>query len=347
MGTISTMMSKRFIQAYHMTRILLVALFIVVLPQAYILGQVSQEVRVILTDGPGRDVVSMLERNAGAVMTAINRYDTSKGKIELPATIGSGEGAYGVERLTDLVKTSGIRTNAGELRSQVIMLNQNMYEIRRMYVTSNANAGNRSLELILNFDADGKLIDARFAIEEHQFNMIIQNAVSLEDDFRRRFIVNFIEQFKTAYNRKDADYIELQFSDKALIITGTRVTEFGESGSMVKTRDNEVIREKFRLNRQTKTEYIDRLKKVIFKNNAFVNVDFSGINILKHPDYEEIYWVQVFQKWSSTTYSDEGYLSFMIDFSNEDQPLIYVRAWQPEPFEDGTLIDLNMFEIIK
>ena len=169
-----------------MTRILLVALFIVVLPQAYILGQVSQEVRVILTDGPGRDVVSMLERNAGAVMTAINRYDTSKGKIELPATIGSGEGAYGVERLTDLVKTSGIRTNAGELRSQVIMLNQNMYEIRRMYVTSNTNDGNRSLELILNFDADGKLTDARFAIEEHQFNMIIQNAVSLEDDFRRR-----------------------------------------------------------------------------------------------------------------------------------------------------------------
>lgn len=341
------MMSTRFLQAPAMIQILFVALFITVLPQVQVLAQATQEVRVILTDGPGRDVVSMLERNAGSVMTAINRYDPSKGKIEVPAAVGSGEGTYGVERLTDLIKTSGIRTNAGELRSQVIMLNQNTYEIRRMYVTSNANAGSRSLELILNFNAEGKLTDARFAIEEHQFNMIIQNAVSLEDDYRRRAIINFIEQFKTAYNRKDADYIELQFSDKALIITGTRITEYGESGSMVRTRDNEVIRERFRLNRQTKTEYIDRLKSVIFKNNAFVNVDFSGINILKHPDYEEIYWVQVFQKWSSSTYSDEGYLSFMIDFSNEDQPLIYVRAWQPEPFEDGTLIDLNMFEIIK
>jgi hypothetical protein len=341
------MMSTRILLAPHMMRFLFAVLTIIVLPHTHIFAQVTQEVRVILTDGPGRDVVSMLERNAGAVMTAINRYDPRKGKVELPATIGSGDGAYGVERLTDLVKTSGIRTNAGELRSQVIMLNQNTYEIRRMYVTSNANAGNRSLELILNFDADGRLTDARFAIEEHQFNMIIQNAISLEDDFRRRFIINFIEQFKTAYNRKDADYIELQFSDKALIITGTRITEFGGSGNMVRTRDNEMVRERFRLNRQTKAEYIDRLKNVIFKNNAFVNVDFSGINILKHPDYEEIYWVQVFQKWSSTTYSDEGYLSFMIDFSNEDQPLIYVRAWQPEPFEDGTLIDLNMFEIIK
>ncbi len=341
------MMSTRFLQPHFMIRFLFVALITITFAQVQAFAQATQEVRVILTDGPGRDVVSMLERNAGAVMTAINRYDPNKGRVELPANIGTGEGAYGAERLTDLVKTSGIRANAGELRSQVIMLNQNTYEIRRMYVTSGPSDGNRSLELILNFDADGKLTDARFAIEEHQFNMIIQNAESLEDDYRLRTIITYLEQIKTAYNRKDADYIELQFSDKALIITGTRITEYGDSGSMVRTRDNEVTRERFRLNRQTKTEYIDRLRSVIFRNNAFVNVDFSGINILKHPDYEEIYWVQVFQKWSSSTYSDEGYLSFMIDFSNEDQPLIYVRAWQSEPFEDGTLIDLNMFEIIR
>lgn len=330
-----------------MKRILIVAFLFTLLSHGATYAQVPQEVRVILTDGPGRDVVAMLEQSAGAVMTAINRYDASKAKLDLPPSIASGEGAYGAERLSELIKTSGIRSNSAELRSQVIMLNQNTYEIRRMYVTSDAASGSRSLELILNFDADGRLIDSRFAIEEHQFNMIISEAISLEDDYRRRAIINFIEQFKTAYNRKDADYIELQFSDKALIITGTRISEYGDSGSLVRTRDNEVIRERFRLNRQTKAEYIDRLRSVIFRNNAFVNVDFSGINIYKHPEYEEIYWVQVFQKWSSTTYSDEGYLSFMIDFSNEDQPLIYVRAWQPEPFEDGTLIDLNMFEIIR
>lgn len=330
-----------------MIRFLFVILLFTALPQSVADAQVPQEVKVILTDGPGRDVVAMLEQSAGAVMTAINRYDASKAKLDLPPSIASGEGAYGAERLSELIKTSGIRSNSAELRSQVIMLNQNTYEIRRMYVTSDAASGSRSLELILNFDADGRLIDSRFAIEEHQFNMIISEAISLEDDYRRRAIINFIEQFKTAYNRKDADYIELQFSDKALIITGTRISEYGDSGSLVRTRDNEVIRERFRLNRQTKAEYIDRLRSVIFRNNAFVNVDFSGINIYKHPEYEEIYWVQVFQKWSSTTYSDEGYLSFMIDFSNEDQPLIYVRAWQPEPFEDGTLIDLNMFEIIR
>lgn len=341
------MMYTRFYLPPTMIRLLILIVMLAVLPQVSTYAQSNQEVRVILTDGPGRDVVSMLERHAGAVMTAINRYKPGQGGIQLPADIGTGEGAYGLERLNELIKTSGIQTNAGELRSQVIMLNQNTYEIRRMYVTSDSSSGNRSLELILNFDADGKLVDARFAIEEHQFNMIIQDAISLEDDYRRRVIINFLEQFKTAYNRKDVDYIDLQFSDKALIITGTRISEFGDSGSLVRTRDNEVVRERFRLNRQTKAEYIDRLRNVIFKNNDFVNVDFSGVNILKHPDYDEIYWVQVFQKWSSSTYSDEGYLSFMIDFSNEDQPLIYVRAWQPEPFEDGTLIDLNMFEIIK
>jgi hypothetical protein len=310
-------------------------------------AQATNDVRVILTDGPGRDIVALLQENASIVMTAINRYNPSVGRVILPDQIKAGEGIFGQERLSEIIRETGMRATSSELRSQVIMLNNNTYEIRRMYVTTNAANDNRSLELILSFNSEGRLTDARFAIAEHQFNTILEGAKSLEEDYYLRQIINYLEQIKTAYNRKDADYIELQFSDKALIITGTRVQEFDGGSNMVRTSDNEMIQEKFRLNRQTKAEYMGRLRNVIFKNNEFINVDFSGINIYVHPDYEKIYWVQVFQKWSSSTYSDVGYLSFMIDFGNEDQPLIYVRAWQPEPFSDGTLIDLNMFEIIK
>jgi hypothetical protein len=34
------------------------------------------------------------------------------------------------------------------------------------------------------------------------------------------------------------------------------------------------------------------------------------------------------QSYASTTYADEGYLFLLIDFRETD-PLIYVRAWQP------------------
>jgi len=312
-----------------------------------VLAQANSDVKVILTDGPGRDIVALLQDNASTVMSSINRFNPSVGRVVLPEHIKSGEGIFGLERLSEIIRETGIRATSSELRSQVIMLNNNTYEIRRMYVTTNSENDNRSLELILSFNSEGRLTDARFAIAEHQFNTILESAKSLEEDYYLRQIINYIEQIKTAYNRKDADYIDLQFSDKALIITGTRIQEFEGQSNMVRTSDNEVIKEKFRLNKQTKTEYMSRLRDIVFKNNEFINVDFSGINIYVHPDYEKIYWVQVFQKWSSSTYSDVGYLSFMIDFGNEDQPLIYVRAWQPEPFSDGTLIDLNMFEIIK
>jgi hypothetical protein len=300
-----------------------------------------------LTDGPDRDIVALLQNQTCLILDSINRFDKSRNRLILPNTLTNGDGSYGAQRLTELVKASGMRVASNQLTSQVITLNDNTFEIRRLYVNTSQTNTNRTQELVLTFDKVGRLLDARFALPEHQFDMILNESISLEDDFRRRQIINFLEQFKTAYNRKDVNYIELQFSDKALIITGTRVQESTQRGNNLKINSSERYQDQYQLIRQSKIEYISNLKNKIFKNNAYVNVDFSGINILQHPDYEDIYWVQVFQKWSSSTYSDMGYLSFMIDFSDENQPLIYVRAWQPEPFSDGTLIDLNMFEIIR
>lgn len=303
--------------------------------------------KLTLTDGPDRDIVALLQKQTCLILDSINRFDKSRNRLTLPNTLTNGEGSYGAQRLTELVKASGMRVDSKQLTSQVISLNDNTFEIRRLYVNTNQTDASRTQELVLTFDKTGRLLDARFALPEHQFDMILNESISLEDDFRRRQIVNFLEQFKTAYNRKDVNYIELQFSDKALIITGTRIQESTQRGNNLKINSSERYQDQYQLIRQSKIEYISNLKNKIFRNNAYVNVDFSGINILQHPDYEDIYWVQVFQKWSSSSYSDMGYLSFMIDFSDENQPLIYVRAWQPEPFNDGTLIDLNMFEIIR
>lgn len=300
-----------------------------------------------LTDGPDRDLVSLFQKHTCIIFDAVNRFEKNKKRLMLPSEITNGDGTYGLQRLSELILATGMKISANQLASQVISLNDNTFEIRRLYVSTNQTNENRTQELVLTFDKSGRLLDARFALPEHQFDMILNEAISLEDDFRRRQIVNFLEQFKTAYNRKDVNYIELQFSDKALIITGTRIQETTQRGNNLKINSSERYQDQYLLIRQSKIEYINNLKNKIFKNNAYVNVDFSGINILQHPDYEDIYWVQVFQKWSSSSYSDMGYLSFMIDFSDENQPLIYVRAWQPEPFSDGTLIDLNMFEIIK
>lgn len=52
------------------------------------------------------------------------------------------------------------------------------------------------------------------------------------------------------------------------------------------------------------------------------------------------------QSYASTAYSDEGYLFLLIDFTERD-PLIYVRAWQPNEWSDSALVRTANFRIYK
>ena len=101
-------------------------------------------------------------------------------------------------------------------------------------------------------------------------------------------------------------------------------------------------------------EFFNKLKKdieslyySIFKNNDFVRANFEEINIQRHSQFEKIYGVQLKQKWQSSFYSDEGYLFLLVDFIKEDEPIIHVRAWQPQKFADGSTVSIYDFEIIE
>ena len=58
------------------------------------------------------------------------------------------------------------------------------------------------------------------AIEMNRYEELMAQKQSDLDYARRQIIVDFIENFRTAYNRKDNVMLNSVFSDKALIITG-------------------------------------------------------------------------------------------------------------------------------
>ena len=82
----------------------------------------------------------------------------------------------------------------------------------------------------------------------------------------------------------------------------------------------------------------------MFSRNAFIEVKFDDIKISKHRLYPEIYGVNLIQTWNSPTYKDVGNLFLIIDFKDEKQIKILVRAWQPLGLEE---FDLSNFEFIK
>lgn len=67
-------------------------------------------------------------------------------------------------------------------------------------------------------------------------------------------------------------------------------------------------------------------------------------NIVRKRDNEtNVYGINIKQNYSSSTYADQGYLFQMVDLKDSNRPVIYVRAWQPEKFDDGRVIDLSDF----
>ena len=226
------------------------------------------------------------------------------------------------------------------------------YQVRGIPVDlGSADSENVGQNLTIDFTPDGNISNVSISIGEDRYNQIMAEMSSQEDYVRRQQIVSFVEQFRTAYNRKDMPFLQDVYSDKALIITGSVRNymvrqSFGDEVSFI---NKEIVV----YLRQTKHQYLKNLQRV-FNRNEFINISFEDIDIVQHPKYDDIYGVTLKQKWYSSHYSDEGYLFLMIDFRNSERPLIQVRTWQPYKNSRGEVIlkkedvfNLGSFRIVR
>ena len=210
----------------------------------------------------------------------------------------------------------------------------NGFQVRGIPVDiEQADENEKRQELTIDFLNNGKISNVSIAIDMHRYEQIMAEKSSDIDYARRQVIVDFVENFRTAYNRKDIKLLNSVFSDKALIITGKVIYEKPNSDiDRMTLRNNKVVYIK-----QTKQEYIQKLSS-IFKMNKFVNVKFEDIDVVQHPKYDDIYGVTLKQYWHTSHYSDEGYLFLMIDFRDANNPLIQVRTWQPYKNNVGQIV---------
>lgn len=188
-------------------------------------------------------------------------------------------------------------------------------------------------ELTVDFTSDGKISNVSIAIELHRYDQIMAEKESDIDYARRQIIIDFVENFRTAYNRKDIKLLNSVYSDKALIITGRVVNEKPNSDiDRMTLFNNKVVYIK-----QSKQEYLQKLT-AIFRNTKYINVKFDDIEVMQHPKYDDIYGVTLRQLWHTDRYSDEGYLFLLVDFRDDNHPLIQVRTWQPYKDKGGNIV---------
>ncbi|MDR2824376.1 MAG: nuclear transport factor 2 family protein [Prevotellaceae bacterium] len=196
--------------------------------------------------------------------------------------------------------------------------------------------------IAVNFDKAGNIEDIYFTLDMHNYMAIVGDGNEVTDLRRRQSILNFVENFRTAYNRKDIELLGKVYSDDALIITGkvikpTKMTDDIMSRSGF---SQDVI--KYQVS--TKKEYINNLNRV-FRNNTRINVVFDNIEVSHHPKYDDIYGVTLKQGWNTSNYSDVGWLFLMIDFRDGENMEIHVRTWQPEKLNGRQLADDEIFNL--
>jgi len=192
--------------------------------------------------------------------------------------------------------------------------------------------------VVFTFDVSGKIDVVSFALSDIAISDIMNKSEkfgSREDKYQ---IVQFIEQYKTAYCLKNIDFIEKIFSDNALIIVGTVLKQTNSIENMY-----ENIGDKIEYIRYSKREYVERLK-MIFNANEFVNIHFEDNNVKKSNKNDKIYGIQISQYYYSENYADKGYLFLMFDLTDSQNPQIYVRTWQPEKDENGDIFQLSDFK---
>jgi hypothetical protein len=254
---------------------------------------------------------------------------------------GSILGDQGKKNLDELMKVNQFACIEPELNLNLSQLAGGDFEVRSIPVKM--DGAEATEELVLNIDKKAQIIAARFAMEEQNM-MDVLNADDIDDYERRQVILQFLELYRTAYNRKDADYIEGTFSEGAVIIVGQVLKP--KTGDQISLEKSSISRDNINFIRYSKQEYIKRLRDVVFKNSKYIAVSFSEVEIKQHPKIKEIYGVSLKQRWNSGSYSDEGYIFLMIDFKNPAEPVIHVRSWQPEKFQDGSIVNLYDFPVI-
>ena len=305
----------------------------------------SEKVWFAVKDGmDNQNLMSLIETNTTTFLTACNEAILKGKKPDFPSNIIDKNSR---KQILDFWETTPMFSVKEFISEKCLQKASGGYQVRNIPVTiTNAPEENMEQEIVINFTRTGLIDNIAISVEETRYRAIMEDFSTVEDFGRREIIVDFVENFRTSYNLKDIKYIESVFSDQALIITGKVV-------KIAPTKDRAINNllgtEKITYVTQTKTEYISNLKRT-FSRNKYIDVQFEDIEVVRHPKNDILYGVTLKQKWGSSTYNDTGYVFLMIDFKDEQQPMIHVRTWQPDSYggkqlSKDELFNLNDFNI--
>ncbi len=286
------------------------------------LSSMAQSVEFSVNEGlRNASLKSRIEWTITNFLQTCNSAFAGRGALQFPAELMSEDAAKSVQLLWN-----NMPFRCGEERIiERILHTYAGYQIRNIPIIVR-NGSNKSAyqELVIDLDESGIITRVNLAIPNHLYRKVFSGGAEVSDLRHRQMILDYVEQFRTAYNRKDIHFLEQVFSDDALIITGKVIRrKRGDHTAVLKDKHEIIYKE------QSKKEYLNRLRTQIFPSASYIRVNFSDIKLSRHPSIAGYYGVTIRQGYESSIYSDDGYLFMLWDFRDENCPQIHVRTWQP------------------
>lgn len=286
------------------------------------------------------------DKRSIAMQNADNTDDLQQAVLAVESAISSNnpKSAFnyftpeGYTLFANLMAKNGKVTLVGKAQSHNFIIADGYIIGRATNIKRQFRNGKAFMEkLVYRFNPESRKIESvAFALTQRAENDIM-NAAASWPEVSRWAILNFMEDYQTAFALKRTDYINSIFSDDALIITGTILKKldnaeraFDRSKSLDLGGPKDIA-----YSQLSKTEYIDRLRK-IFSTREYVHLQFED-NVTRMIDLPAInginkgaaFGIEIKQRYESTGYSDDGYLTMVFDTRGK-LPIIHVRLWQPD-----------------
>lgn len=286
------------------------------------------------------------DKRSIAMQNAENTDDLQQAVLAVESAISSNnpKSAFnyftpeGYTLFANLMAKNGKVTLVGKAQSHNFIIADGYIIGRATNIKRQFRNGKAFMEkLVYRFNPESRKIESvAFALTQRAENDIM-NAAASWPEVSRWAILNFMEDYQTAFALKRTDYINSIFSDDALIITGTILKKlnnaeraFDRSKSLDLGGPKDIA-----YSQLSKTEYIDRLRK-IFSTREYVHLQFED-NVTRMIDLPAInginkgaaFGIEIKQRYESTGYSDDGYLTMVFDTRGK-LPIIHVRLWQPD-----------------
>ena len=199
-------------------------------------------------------------------------------------------------------------------------------------------------DVVFYFDHDGKIDNISFGMGIAVTNDILNRRAPGWSDDAREILLQFLENYKTAYALERLEYIRSIFSDDAQIIVG-KVLKTKPGVNPTGERNMSIAGQKaIEYTHLTKQDYMERLRRA-FANNEFININFSNVSLRKITKItdKEKFVIQLAQEYNSSQYADKGYLLLLVDITNKEEPLIEIRTWQPDEIDLNNVFHEGMF----